>query len=73
MQSNKITTIGTIFYFNTNKKIHIQKELGTMETMCGKNLGFDYEVNNEQKTFSNFLKHTDGCKKCQKAYEKANK
>ena len=33
----------SIVYFDTKSKIHICKEEATVDTLCGKRLGFNYE------------------------------
>jgi hypothetical protein len=39
----KYTLISSIVYFDTKSKIHICKENGTVNALCGKQLGFNYE------------------------------
>jgi len=38
---DKYTLIGSHLWYNT-AKLHISKEAGTFNSMCGKNLGFSY-------------------------------
>lgn len=40
---DKHTLIGTTKYF-TKPTIHISKEEGEIDSLCGKTLGFDYDI-----------------------------
>lgn len=71
---NTHNVIATIDYFS-NKKRHISSEVDTTNSLCGKNLGFAYEVVTEDSfintipkdySIEDLHKMSDMCKNCLK-------
>lgn len=66
--------IGSIIYFDNKSKIHIALD-DTVNTICGKHLGFAYEPHTQygeivKYTFDELLTKSDICKSCIKSLQK---
>lgn len=59
--------ISSHVYFDDKSKIHIQKEMQTMNTLCGRNLGFRFVVEGSVEDVD--LDRSNICKICLKKYK----
>ena len=70
-ENKQYTLISSIVYFDTKSKIHVAKENETVGTLCGYNLGFNFEPQKidgssevEKYSKKDILNCISICKKC---------
>lgn len=79
---NNMYSLITIYANWKEGKIHISKEIDTMDTMCGKNMGFDYGILSQNGFEDSSPKHLsldeinkikNLCQVCKKTLNSKNK